>query len=56
MRGASFDKSGATVVSTGSVHFIVSQAGQRIDVVTTGLTNSAGSIGTYSLTNVLLKQ
>jgi hypothetical protein len=54
--GATFDKTGATVVSTGSVHFIVSQGGQRIDVFTTGLTTGAGSIGTFSLTGVLLKQ
>ncbi len=54
--GATFDKTGATVVSTGSVHFIVSQGGQRINVFTTGLTNSAGSIGTFSLSDVLLKQ
>ena len=54
--GAKFDKTGATVASTGTNHLVVSQRGDRIDVVTTGLTNSTGSIGAFSLTNTALRQ
>lgn len=54
--GASFDNSGATVISTGTPHLAVSENGHRIDIVTTGLTNSVGSYGSFTLSSTLLRQ
>jgi hypothetical protein len=54
--GATFDSTGAKVTFTGTYHFVVSQKGDRIDAVATGLTDAIGSIGTFSYTEVLLRQ
>jgi len=54
--GATFDSRGATVFSTGSEHFVVSDGGNRLDFVLTTLTNSTHSIGGFSFTGTELKQ
>jgi hypothetical protein len=54
--GSSFDASGATKDFTSTAHFVVSQQGKRVDILTTGLTNPNNSIGAFSISGVLLKQ
>jgi hypothetical protein len=54
--GATFDPTGATEVSRGTVHFVVSEHGKRIDAVITKLTDSVGGIGDFSLYGVNHKQ
>ena len=55
--GATFDSTGATEVSRGTVHFVVTDDdGKRIDFLVTNLTNSTGSIGTFSLSGTDLRQ
>ncbi len=53
--GASFDRTGATVASTGTDHFAVSNRGKRADFVVTSVTNSAGALGGVSLSGTLLR-
>jgi hypothetical protein len=50
--GASFDKTGATQVSSGAGHFTVSENGNRVDGLATKLTNPHNSIGDFSLYTV----
>jgi hypothetical protein len=50
--GASFDKNGATKVSSGTVHFTVSENGNRVDAVVTKLTDPLNGIGDFSLYGV----
>ena len=54
--GANFDSTGATEISTGTNHIVVSQQGNRIDTVTTGLTNTIGSFGSFWLISTLQRQ
>src|SRR5215813_4142785 len=54
--GATFDSSGATVVSTGAEHFVVSDRAKRIDYVVTSLTNPTGSIGGVSFSDTVRRQ
>lgn len=54
--GAKFNKTGATLTSTGTTHFVVSQDGTRIDGLTTTFKNTTDSIGSFSFNNVDLKQ
>jgi hypothetical protein len=54
--GATFDSTGATVVSTGTEHFVVSDRAKRVDVVATSLTTPEGSIGSFSFSNTALRQ
>jgi hypothetical protein len=54
--GATFDSTGATVVSTGTDHFVASGNGKRIEGVFTSLTDPVGGIGDFSLSYVRLKQ
>ena len=53
--GASFDSTGATVISTGTEHFAASNRGKQIDYVITSLTNAAHSIGDFSLSGTALR-
>jgi hypothetical protein len=54
--GATFDSTGATEVSSGTFHFVVSEGGNRFDDVITKLTNGTGSIGDFSLSGAALRQ
>jgi hypothetical protein len=54
--GSSFDSTGATVISSGTIHFVVSDNGKRVDGVVTMLTDPTGGIGDFSLSFVQLKQ
>jgi hypothetical protein len=50
--GAYFDKTGATLNSSGTGHFVVSENGNRVDGIVTSLTNPTNSIGDFSLHTV----
>ena len=54
--GASFDDSGATVRSTASFHFVISQHGKRIDAVLTSLSFPSEEIGAFSISGTGSKQ
>jgi hypothetical protein len=54
--GATFDSTGATRISSGTDHFVVSDGGERIDFILTKATNSADSIGDFSLSGTNLRQ
>lgn len=54
--GATFDSTGATEVSSGTFQIVVTDDGKRIDILTTGLTNPNGSIGSFSLSGTDLRQ
>jgi hypothetical protein len=54
--GATFDSTGATELSSGTVHFVITNNGNRIDFIATKLTNSIGSIGDFSLSGTDLRQ
>jgi hypothetical protein len=54
--GAVFDNTGATVAAMGSVHFVASGNGKRIDGVFTSLTDSVGGIGDFSATLLNFRQ
>jgi hypothetical protein len=53
--GASFDNTGATVVSTGTNHFAASNRGKQIDFVTTALSSPVGAIGGFSFSGTALR-
>ena len=55
-RGSKFDSTGATVVNTATAHFVASDNGERVDAVTTSITDSLGDIGAFNLASVALKQ
>jgi len=55
--GATFDNpTGATPISTGAYHFVVSQQGKRIDEALTQLTDPVGGVGDFSISAVLFSQ
>jgi len=54
--GASFDSTGATKVSSGTFHFVVTNGGNRFDDLIMKLTNPIGSIGDFSLSGTALRQ
>jgi len=54
--GATFDSTGATKLSSGTVHFVVTDNGKRVDFLITALTNPAGSLGDFSLSGTNLRQ
>jgi hypothetical protein len=53
--GPTFDSTGATVADTGTVHFTVSQGGDRIDSVVTSLNTPVGSVGDFSISSTALR-
>jgi hypothetical protein len=55
-KGATFDSTGATVVDTGTVHFVASDNGKQVDGVVTALTDPKGGIGDFSLSTHDLRQ
>jgi hypothetical protein len=54
--GATFDSMGATLRGTGTVHFVASGNGKRIDGIFTADTDAVGGIGDFSLSTLNLKQ
>jgi hypothetical protein len=50
--GASFDSTGATVLSTGTEHLAVSDRGKRIDFLITSLSSPEGAIGDFSISGI----
>jgi hypothetical protein len=54
--GSKFNGTHATVLSTGTAHFVGSSDGKRVDAVTATLTNSQGSIGAFNILGAFLKQ
>lgn len=54
--GATFDSTDATELSSGTIHFVVTNNGNRIDFLATKLTNSTSSIGDFSLSGTDLRQ
>ncbi|HEV8715285.1 MAG TPA: hypothetical protein VGX03_20945 [Candidatus Binatia bacterium] len=53
--GASFDKTGATAVGTGSSHFAVSNHGKRIDGMVTSLSTDP-TVSGFSVPFTFLRQ
>lgn len=47
--GATFNKTGATVLETGTSHFAGSKSGNQLDAVVTALTNPLESIGAFNI-------
>jgi hypothetical protein len=54
--GATFDSAGATVNSRGTVHFVASGNGKRIDGIFPSFTDDVGGIGDVSVSSINLKQ
>jgi hypothetical protein len=55
-QGSTFDSTGATVGSSGTEHFAVSNKGKQIDAIVTSLTNPDGSIGGFSISVTQLRE
>ena len=54
--GASFDDSGATVRSTASFHFVISEDGKRLHSILTSLSFPSEDIGSFSISGTASKQ
>jgi hypothetical protein len=54
--GASFDSSGATVIASGTLQFVVTEGGKQVEITFTQLTNPTSSLGSVSLFDTDLKQ
>jgi hypothetical protein len=54
--GANFDSSGATVIATATLQFVVTRGGWQVDITFTQLTNPTNSLGSVSLFDTDLKQ
>jgi hypothetical protein len=54
--GSTFDKTGATLDSTSTSHFVLSDGGKRSDFVATSLSNPVGGIGAFALSGFNLQQ
>jgi hypothetical protein len=54
--GAIFNNGGATELSSGTAHFVVSRDGNRVDFIITKLTNSTSSIGDFGIFGTELNQ
>lgn len=54
--GASFDDSGATVRSSASFHFVISQHGKRLDSILTSLSFPSEDIGSFSISGTASRQ
>lgn len=54
--GPTFDSTGATVLDSGTFHFVGSNSGNRIQAVTTSLTDSQGDVGAVSLSSNAVRQ
>lgn len=54
--GATFDNTGATELSSGTDHFVVTENGNRVDFLITKATSPTGSVGDFSLSGVNLRQ
>jgi hypothetical protein len=54
--GATFDGTGATVIDTGTVHFVASGNGKRMDGIFTSATDAMSGIGDFSASIFNLRQ
>jgi hypothetical protein len=54
--GSNFDSTGATIVTTGTAHFVASDNGRRVDSTVTKFTDAVGDIGGFVITRSDLKQ
>lgn len=54
--GAKFDSTGATELSSGIDNFVVSENGNRVDLLVTSLTNPSTSIGSFDVSAISLRQ
>ena len=54
--GSKFDSTGATLSGTGTVHFVASDGGKRIDEVVTTDTDPVGDFGAFNLSGFEIKQ
>jgi hypothetical protein len=54
--GATFDHAGATKISSGTDHFVVTAGGSRIDFVTTSLNTPSSAIASFSTAGTNLRQ
>ena len=54
--GADFDSSGATVIATGTLQFVVTRDGRQVDITYTQLTNPSHSLGSASVFDTDLRQ
>lgn len=54
--GSSFDSSGATEIASGTLQFVVTEGGQRVEITFTQLTNPTNSLGSVSLFDTDLRQ
>jgi hypothetical protein len=54
--GATFDDNGATKNATGTNHFVVTDGGSRIDLVTTSVNTPSNAIASFSTSGTLLRQ
>ncbi len=54
--GATFDSTGATVASTGTYHYAVSNKGKQIDFILTALTNPVDAVGDFSVSGIDLRE
>jgi hypothetical protein len=55
-RGATFDPTGATLYNTFTYHFVVTDEGNRWDLIVTSWTDPAGGIGSFLVTDKFLRQ
>jgi len=54
--GADFDSSGATIIATGALQFVVTRDGRQVDITYTQLTNPLHSLGSASVFDTDLRQ
>jgi len=54
--GPTFDNTGATQTASGTLHFVLSEDGRRLDSQYTSITNSTDSLGAFSLYAVCRKE
>jgi hypothetical protein len=54
--GSTFDSTNATVASTGTYHFVVTERGKRVESIVTSLTTPGGAIGDFSISGTALRE
>jgi len=54
--GATFNSTGTTEAASGTFHFVVTDAGNRIDLLPTTITDPAGGLGDFSYSETYLRQ
>jgi hypothetical protein len=54
-KGSKFDSTGATVAYSATVHFVVTNGGNRVDSLVTSLSDPANGFGGFSLSEITLR-